>query len=253
MVKALRAVPVPASEALEPERPRPLTRAEEALLAEALRLGEEAREAAEDALVAFGRWVLVHVFDNDAAAAIAHRGANPVWCELRRRAGGPTLHLSERLLYVALLIAAHDKRITDENWRNLEPGRKALLLPLREVDALREAAQHVSALKLSHHATRTYVDSLLEARGRDRKPRFTAASLTRKVRSFRGGLSGAAFTRRLQTVSEALSAPERRALAAELEGLRHWCEAQLDAVRRAPSGASRSAGATPGKRRAKRK
>ncbi len=37
---------------------------ERKLLAEALRRAEEARNVMEDALVAFGRWLLVHVFDD---------------------------------------------------------------------------------------------------------------------------------------------------------------------------------------------
>ena len=34
------------------------------------------------------------------------------------------------MLYVGLEIAARDKRINDDVWRTLEPGRKELLLPL---------------------------------------------------------------------------------------------------------------------------
>ncbi len=40
------------------------------VLAEALRRGAEAADAAEDAIVGFGRWLLVHVFADDAAAAL---------------------------------------------------------------------------------------------------------------------------------------------------------------------------------------
>ena len=83
-------------------------------LALALARAEETRDVMEDALVSFGRWVLVNVFDDDAAAALDGRHDNPVWRDLLARAGGPTLRLSERMLYVALHIAAHDKRITDE-------------------------------------------------------------------------------------------------------------------------------------------
>lgn len=97
---------------------------ERKLLAEALRRAEETRDVIEDALVSFGRWLLVNVFDDDAAAALEDRRDNPVWRDLLARAGGPTLRLRERMLYVALHIAAHDKRINDEAWRNLEPGRK---------------------------------------------------------------------------------------------------------------------------------
>ena len=115
----------------------PLDGAQRKVLAEALRRAEDTRNVMEDALVAFGRWLLVQVFDDDAGAALAGRHHNPVWRSLLARAGGPTLRLSERMLYVAIHIAAHDKRITDEAWRNLEPGRKELLLPLGDEAAMR--------------------------------------------------------------------------------------------------------------------
>ena len=107
------------------------------LLAEALRRAEETRDVMEDALVRFGRWLLVNVFDDDAAAALDDRRLNPVWSDLLARAGGPTLRLSPRLLYVALHIAARDKRITDGAWRALEPGRKQMLLPLGDEGLMR--------------------------------------------------------------------------------------------------------------------
>ena len=72
----------------------------------ALARAEETRDVMEDALVSFGRWMLVEVFNDDAGAALDERGDNPVWLELRRRAGGPTLRLSERMLCVALHVAA---------------------------------------------------------------------------------------------------------------------------------------------------
>ena len=79
---------------------------------------------------------------------------------LLARAGGPTLQLNPRLLYVALHIAARDKRIPDQAWRALEPGRKELRLPLGDDALMREAAEHVQAMKLSQRATRAYVGSL---------------------------------------------------------------------------------------------
>lgn len=66
----------------------------------------------ENALVAFGRWVLVDVFDNDARAALEDRGTNTVRRTLTARAGGPTLRLSRRP-HVALTIAAPDRRVGD--------------------------------------------------------------------------------------------------------------------------------------------
>lgn len=118
-----------------------LNKVDSSLLAEALRRGEATRNVMEDALVDYGRWILVNVFGDDAAAALDGRSKNAVWVTLLRRAGGPTLRLSRRMLYVAVEIAARDKRINDDVWRTLEPGRKELLLPLADEPVMRKAAK----------------------------------------------------------------------------------------------------------------
>ena len=82
-------------------------------------------------MTAYGRWILEAVFRDDASAALDEKTKNPVWVGLVRRAGGPTLRVSRRVLYVAVAIAANDRRITDQAWRGLDGGRKELLLPLR--------------------------------------------------------------------------------------------------------------------------
>jgi hypothetical protein len=197
------------------------------VLAEALRRAEETRDVIEDALVSYGRWVLVNVFDDDAAAALDGRHDNPVWRDLLARAGGPTLRLSERMLYVALHIAAHDKRITDEAWRNLEPGRKELLLPLGDESAMRRAAQHVTAMKLTQRATRAYVASLRAEQGEANKSRLTPARLTAQVRGFRERVANAAWQRRALSVATKAEPDERDAVRKELEALRSWSAAML--------------------------
>ena len=68
----------------------------------------------EDALVEYGRWILVHIFGDDAAAALDTKSENPLWTALLARAGGPTLRMSRKVLYVAVEIAARDKRINDD-------------------------------------------------------------------------------------------------------------------------------------------
>ncbi len=181
----------------------------------------------EDALVSFGRWALVNVFDDDAAAALSGRHDNPVWRDLLARAGGPTLRLSERMLYVALHIAAHDKRITDEAWRNLEPGRKELLLPLGDESTMRQAAQHVTAMKLTQRATRAYVASLRAEQGAAHKARLTPARLTAQVRGFRERVANTAWQRRALAVAAKAHADERDAVRQELEALRAWSAAML--------------------------
>jgi hypothetical protein len=70
-----------------------LTGAEKKVLDEALRRGEDLREELETKTLEYGR------------------------C---RRAGGPTLGVTRHLLYVALRIAANDRRITAAAWRGLD-------------------------------------------------------------------------------------------------------------------------------------
>ena len=200
---------------------------ERKLLAEALRRAEETRNVMEDALVDFGRWLLVHVFDDDAAAALAGRRQNRLWLDLLARAGGPTLRLSERTLYVALHIAAHDKRINDESWRALEPGRKALLLPLDDEGELRKAARHVTSLKLTQRATRAYVGALLAERGDARAPRLTAARIGSHLRGLRERVGAAAYQRKAIAVLRKSDAEAVGAVRAEVESLRAWAEAFL--------------------------
>ena len=94
------------------------------MFGEALRLGADLADELEAKVSAFGRWLLEAVFANEAAAALDDKTKNPVRQELVRRAGGPTLRISKHMLYVAVRLAAYDKRITDQTWRGLDPGRK---------------------------------------------------------------------------------------------------------------------------------
>ena len=199
-----------------------LTASEQRLVAEALRRAEETRNVMEDALVGFGRWVLVSVFDDDASAALEGRSTNAVWVDLVRRAGGPTLRLHKKLLYVALHIAARDKRITDDSWRNLEPGRKALLLPLGDEGLMRAAARHVTSLKLTQRATRKYVTSLLAERGEARAVRVTAPRVTAQVRQFRERVTDKAFERKAVAALKSADKADARAAIRELEAVRAW-------------------------------
>jgi hypothetical protein len=201
--------------------------AQRKLLAEALRRAEETRDAVENSLVGLGRWLLVQVFDDDAAAALKGRHDNPVWRELLSRAGGPTLRLSERVLYVTLHIAAHDKRITDEAWRGLDVGRKELLLPLGDEAHLRAAAQHVTAMKLTQRETREYVGALLVARGDERAVRLTAPRIAAQLRTFRERVGTAMYQRRALAVLKNLGADEVDPVRQEVEAVRTWAETFL--------------------------
>ncbi len=201
------------------------------LLAEALRRGEDARDAMEDALVSFGRWMLVNVFLDDAAAALDRRAGNPVWRELLRRAGGPTLRLSRKSLFVALHIAARDKRITDEAWRALEPGRKQLLLPLADEAAMRDAARHVTRMKLTQRDTRAYVASLRAEAGAAPRARVTAPRLAGKLRRLREEVGGAGRRAQVERALREASPDVRKDVRKELEALRDWAAALLRAER----------------------
>src|SRR5438045_1818646 len=79
-----------------------LTSPEKKVFSEALRRGADLADEVEAKVVAFGRWLLEAVFANDASAALDDKTQNPVWLELVRRSGGPTLRVNRRLLYVAL-------------------------------------------------------------------------------------------------------------------------------------------------------
>lgn len=205
----------------------PLDLPQRKLLAEALRRAEETRNVMEDALVNFGRWLLVQVFDDDAAAALADRHENPVWRELLARAGGPTLRVSEKILYVALHIAARDKRITDEAWRSLEAGRKELLLPLGDESLMRKAARHVTAMKLTQRATRAYVGAMIAERDGAREVRLTAPRIAAHVRGFRERVTESAYQRRAAAVLKGADDDARASVRAEVEAVRAWADALL--------------------------
>lgn len=211
--------------------PVKLATAERRVLDEALRRGADLFAEVEAKVSSYGRWLLEAVFANDAAAALDDRTKNPVWLELVRRAGGPTLHVSRHVLYTAVRIAAYDHRITDASWRTLDAGRKALLLPLATDARLREAAQHVARFDLSHAKTRAYVTGLLAARGTPRRVSFTGPALAGRVKKLRESLDGAAVQRRLQAIKADLEPDQREALATELERLRGVLAALVKTVR----------------------
>jgi hypothetical protein len=208
-----------------------LTVRERQLFGEALRLGADLADEVEAKVSAFGRWLLEAVFDNDAASALDGKSKNPVWQELVRRAGGPTLRVSKHMLYVALQLAAYDKRITDQTWRGLDTGRKELLLPLAEDRRLREAAQHVSKFNLTQTKTRAYVGELLAQGGDAPKVRLTAPVLMSRLRKLRESLDGAAVMRKVRALHGDLEAPERQALAGEIDKLREVLSAIAREVR----------------------
>jgi hypothetical protein len=208
-----------------------LNPAEQKVFGEALRLGADLADEVEAKVSAFGRWLLQAVFASDAAAALDDKTKNPVWQELVRRAGGPTLRISKHMLYVAVRLAAYDKRITDQTWRGLDPGRKELLLPLREDRRLRDAAQHVAKFNLTQTKTTAYVSELLAETGEPAQVRLTAPALMKRMEKIREALGGAAVLKKVRTLHGEMDAKERQALAGEIDKVREVLTAIAREVR----------------------
>jgi len=203
-----------------PTQPLVLTKQEDLLLMEAVRRGESAQRKNSDTMLEYGQWLLDSVFGGSTTQALDPKSKNPVWMELVRRAGGHTLHVSRHFLYSSLRIAAYDKRIADEAWRLLDTGRKELLLPLVDVDALREAAQHVTKLDLTQRMVQAYVAAQLAEGGASRQLRWTAPQLTRQLGRLHLMLEARAPVRRLRELSAQLSDEERQEILARARGLK---------------------------------
>ena len=211
--------------------PVKLTAAQKKVFTEALRLGADLADEVEAKVSAYGRWLLEEVFDNDAAAALDDRTKNPIWQELVRRAGGPTLRIGRRMLFIAVRLAAYDKRITDQTWRGLDAGRKEILLPLREDRRLRDAAQHVTKFNLTQTKTTAYVSELLAESGAPPSVRLTAPLLMGRMKKIHESLSGAAVLKKVRALQEGMDAAERKALAGEIDKVREVLTAIAREVR----------------------
>jgi hypothetical protein len=204
---------------------------EKKVLGEALRLGADLADEVEAKVSAYGRWLVEAVFGDDAAAALDERTKNPVWQELVRRAGGPTLRIGKSMLYISVRLAAYDKRITDQTWRGLDSGRKELLLPLREERRLRDAAQHVTRFNLTQTKTRAYVSELLAEAGDAPSIRLTAPLLMGRMKKIHESLGGAAMLKKVRALQADLDASERQALAGEIDKVRETLTAIAREVR----------------------
>ena len=209
-----------------------LTTPERRVFNEALRLGADLADEMESKVMAYGRWLLETVFANDAAKALDDRTQNPVWLELVRRSGGPTLRIGRRMLYVALKLAAYDKRISDQTWRGLDAGRKELLLPLNEDQRLRSAAQHVAKFNLTQTKTTAYVRALLTESGAPpTRLRISAPMLSGRMKKVSESFGGAAILKRARALHNELDGPERQALVSEIEKARDVLTALAKEVR----------------------
>ncbi|MEO8875184.1 MAG: hypothetical protein ABI461_06345 [Polyangiaceae bacterium] len=197
-----------------------LTPDERKVLDRALRLGEDLRAELESKTLDYGRWLLEEVFDNDTTAALDDRSKNPVWQELVRRAGGPTLGINQHLLYVALRIAAHDRRISAGYWRNLDAGRKELLLPLPDERSMLTAAKHVIEMNLSQKKTGEYVRALRADAGQPHRLRLTPSAFHARIRSVRERLGGAAVLKKVVAMRGAMASKDREAMTTDLEAVK---------------------------------
>lgn len=212
-----------------PRRPRPsavicaehheppvhLDAREKKVLEEAVRLGAELQAKTEASLLAYGGWLLQNVFGGDAGAAMADHGEPKVWVELVRRASGRTLGISRSTLLTAVRVAACDRRVNDGAWRNLDFGRRALLLPLKEPALLRAGAKHVLEYDLSHRDVSEYVSATLAGAGRPKQRRVTPDGIKKRVRALTSSLAAPEVIRRVAALREEMSGDEREELAKE--------------------------------------
>ncbi|CAN5245147.1 hypothetical protein BH09MYX1_BH09MYX1_62750 [soil metagenome] len=194
-------------------KPVSLSADEKLVLADAVRAGTDLAATIESEVMAYGRLVLSKVFRDDTTAALDQKNKNPVWLELVRRAGGPTLRLGRRALYVCVKLAAWDKRIQDETFDRLDIGRKELLLPLADAKRMRDAANHVVKVKLTQTDTKQYVTSLMEENGKSRQVRLTKAGLASRVGKLSESLSGASVMRQVRQMHADLAVEERNEVA----------------------------------------
>lgn len=124
------------------------------------------------------------------------------------------------MLYVALGMAAWDRRIQDSAFRTLDVGRKELLLPLDDESKLKQAANHVAKLELTQTDTRQYVTQLMAEAGKPRQARFSGPQLARKAKKIREDLGGASTLKRVKALRAEMDVKERDGLVAEMEKLR---------------------------------
>ena len=139
--------------------------------------------------------------------------------------------MSRKMLYVAVEIAARDKRINDDIWRGLEPGRKELLLPLADESKMRKAAKQVVEMKLSHDKTREYVAELRSGEGEPPRARVSLKRVAGRVRKFHAALGSAAVLRGLRQAAATASDAEKSAMRKELDVLTKWLSSARDALK----------------------
>lgn len=197
-----------------------LSTEERKLVAEAVRLGQALHDQLQASIRGYGAWLVERVFEGDPDAALEAAERDPVWVELARRAGTRALSLPPATLYLALRVAAYDARIRAAVWRDLDLGRKALLLPLGDDELLVLGAEAAREGELTHAEVKAWVTAQLAARGRPRRVRVHPKALRRRLHAMTQTLSRPALVRRFDAIRGEMDPDERAALAAEVDALR---------------------------------
>ena len=194
-----------------------LTAAEKRTVAEVVRLVLEHQDEIEDRIGAIGRVVLEKCFDDDPAAVFDRRRPR-TFEALLALAGDRRFRIDRRLLSVAVRIAAWDRLIDADVWREFDPGRKEELLPLGDPEVLEVGAREAMTNELSRAQVAQWVEAWRAEHG-DRPRR------RRRLRAFTGRverLAAVLDARSLEDFHEdfdGLDAAERRTTLRKLERL----------------------------------
>lgn len=164
-----------------------LSRADERLLAEAVRRGREVVSTTESAVAEYGQWLFANVFAADTKLVLDQRPDHPLWVKLVKGKGSADPELPRSMMVTTLRVAALDKRLSDQAWSRLAYSYKVALLPLNEPNALRDAARHVLAASLNVAETREYVGNLRNEEGRAVRltPKMASGAIDKMVAPFK--------------------------------------------------------------------
>lgn len=217
--------PRPSKQAPAPDRRITATTPSHALsasdddaLKEILDEGQALVDTMEAALRRFAQLVVRRAFAEDHASARdpdAH--PTPLYSEIIRRAGGPTLKLNAKVISLWVRIAAWERTITSEEFRRLDFTRKQYLLPLADPKKMADAAEHIVALKLTEADTRAYVATIREGTAAAPVPRLTPRRAGSAIDAFVERLTRHGALSRLEASLSDLDERERKALAKKVE------------------------------------
>ncbi len=105
-------------------------------------------------------------------------------------------------------------------------------MPLREERLMRDAAHHVSAMKLTVDDTRTYVAVLRTDQGKPPAPRLTPARWLKRVKRAQAGLVPANGKRGLEKLAADATKEERAELMQALRDLMAQAKSLSDMLRK---------------------